>query len=190
MGKRLFVAVDMDAATRDTVDELARALRQDARIQHAGRATWVNKDRMHLTLHFNADADAAAERRLLDALAHPIPQPPFNVSFQSLGFFPERGAPRVLWLGLGQGLDRLQRVQREIIGRLGLSEGSRESFRPHLTLARFRDRVSRGGLSEITAFPAAAGPSPIDRVTLYESRLSPKGPTYTVLAQALLKGPL
>ncbi len=189
MGKRLFVAVDVDVGTRETVDELARTLRQDPRIQSAGRATWVNKDRMHLTLHFNADADAAAERRLLDALADPIPQPPFNLHFASLGFFPERGSPRVLWLGIGQGLDRLQNIHREIIRRLGRAETSREPFHPHLTLARFRDRVSRGRLAEITAFQAVAGPAPIDRVTLYESRLSPKGPTYTALAEALLKGP-
>jgi RNA 2',3'-cyclic 3'-phosphodiesterase len=190
VGKRLFVAVDVDAATRNAVDELTQALRQDARIQRAGRATWVNKDRMHLTLHFQADADASTERGLLDSLAHPIPHPPFNLSFQSLGFFPERGAPRVLWLGIGQGLDRLRGVHHEISRRLGLRDTSREPFHPHLTLARFRDRVSRSRLAEITAFPAVAGPAPIDRVTLYESRLSPKGPTYTALAEALLKAPL
>jgi 2'-5' RNA ligase len=187
VGKRLFVAVDVNEATRDAVDELSRAVRRDPRLQRAGRASWVSKDRMHLTLYFAADADTPAERRVLDALAHPIPQAPFSASFQGLGFFPERGAPRVLWLGIGEGLDALRALHREISRRLEPGKRAQEPFHPHLTLARFRDRVARDQLAEMTAFPAAAGPSPIDRVTLYESRLSPKGPTYTAVAEAPLK---
>ena len=142
---------------------------------------------MHLTLFFAADADTLAERRVLDALADPIPQAPFSVSFQGLGFFPERGAPRVLWLGISEGLDQLRAVHGEISRRLEPGKRAHEPFHPHLTLARFRDRVARDGLAEMTSFPAAAGPSPIDRVTLYESRLSPKGPTYTAVAEAPLQ---
>jgi 2'-5' RNA ligase len=181
------MAVDVDEATRDAVDELSRAVRLDSRLQHAGRASWVSKDRMHLTLYFAADADAPAERRVLDALIDPIPQPPFHLSFQGLGVFPERGAPRVLWLGIAEGLDQLRAVHREISRRLDPRKRRPEPFHPHLTLARFRERVPRDRLAEITAFPAAAGPSPIDRVTLYESRLSPKGPTYTAIAEAPLQ---
>lgn len=55
-----------------------------------------------------------------------------------------------------------------------------------LTLARFGDRVPRTKLAEIPDIPASAGPSRIDRVTLYESRLSPAGPTYVPLEEGLL----
>ena len=72
--------------------------------------------------------------------------------------------------------------------RLGnASAQKREEFNPHLTLARFRDRVPRSRFAGITTMKAEAGPCRIDRVTLYESRLSPKGPTYVVLAEGLLK---
>jgi 2'-5' RNA ligase len=187
VGKRLFLAVELDEATRIAVDDLSHQLRQDLRIQSVGRTSWVSRDRMHLTLHFAGDADAAAERRLLDALAIPIPCSPFRLGFHGLGVFPERGSPRVLWLGIGDGLDDLLAVRRELTRRLGTTPGRPEAFHPHLTLARFRDRVPRGRLGEMSAFPVAAGPSPIDRVTLYESRLSPKGPAYAALAEAPLK---
>jgi RNA 2',3'-cyclic 3'-phosphodiesterase len=183
----LFVAVDLDEATRVAVEKLSRLVREDARIQQAGRASWVTRDRMHLTLHFAADADALLERRFVSLLAEPIRQESFNLTFRGLGFFPERGAPRVLWLGIGEGLDELRAVHRAISHRMGPHQRPDEPFHPHLTLARFRDRVVRDRLAEIRAFPAVAGPSPIDRVTLYESRLSPKGPTYTALATAPLQ---
>jgi len=190
VGKRLFVAVDVDDPTRDAVDHLSRALRQDSAIQTLGRASWVSRDRMHLTLHFVADADAGTERRVLDALGHLGRHSAFKLRFQGLGFFPERGAPRVLWLGITEGLDELRAIHAELGRRLESGERSGETFQPHVTLARFRDRVPRGRVAEMAAFPAAAGPSRIDRVTLYESRLSPKGPIYTAVAQAALKAPL
>jgi RNA 2',3'-cyclic 3'-phosphodiesterase len=189
VGKRLFVAVDVDDPTRDAVDHLSRVLQQQAASQALGRASWVSRSRMHLTLHFVADADASVESLMLDALGHPIPRPPFNLTFQGLGFFPERGSPRVLWLGISEGLDHLRAIHSELGRRLQRAGRGREGFHPHLTLARFRDRGPRACVAEMAAFPAAAGPSLIDRVTLYESRLSPKGPTYTALAQAPLKAP-
>jgi 2'-5' RNA ligase len=187
VGKRLFVAVDVDDPTRDTVDHLSRALRQDSAIQKLGRASWVGKERMHLTLHFVADADAGAERLLRDALGQLGPHAPFNLTFRGLGFFPERGAPRVLWLGIAEGLDDLRAIHADLDRRLRLAGRFGDSFHPHLTLARFRDRVPSGRAEEMAGFPAAAGPSRIDRVTLYESRLSHEGPIYTAVAQAPLK---
>jgi 2'-5' RNA ligase len=183
VGKRLFVAVDVDEPTRDALDHLSRALRQESTIQALGRTSWVGKDRMHLTLHFVADADAGTERVLIDALGQLGPHAPFNLMFRGLGFFPERGAPRVLWLGITEGLDALRAIHADFARRLQ----SADSFHPHLTLARFRDRVPRGRVAEMAGFPAAAGPSRIDRVTLYESRLSSRGPIYTAVAQAPLK---
>lgn len=169
MGKRLFLAVELDEATRTAVDDLSHTLRQDPRLQSVGRASWVSRDRMHLTLHFVGDADAATERRLLGALAIPIPCAPFRLGFHGLGIFPERGSPRVLWLGIGEGFDDLLAVRRELTRRLGTAPGQLEAFHPHLTLARFRDRVPRGRLGAMPAFPVAAGPSPIDRVAFYKA---------------------
>ena len=187
VGKRLFVAIDVDEVTRGAVEDISTSLRQDPRTQKLGRATWVNKKRMHLTLHFVADADQGMQDRLRAAVARPLPIAPFTLGFQDLGFFPARGSPRVLWLGISDGLDQVRRVHQEIERRLGSRQGAKDPFNPHLTLARFRDRVSRDQIAEIAAFPAAAGPSPIDRVTLYESRLSPQGPTYVALAEAPLQ---
>src|SRR5687767_434529 len=141
---------------------------------------------MHLTLHFFGVADPPLEQRIMEALAVPVRERSFVVSFDTLGFFPERGSPRVLWLGMREGAAELRGVQRRLHEDLGLPPGE-GPFKPHLTLARFRERVSRGKLAKIADIRASAGPCRIDRVTLYESRLSPKGPTYVKLAEAPLQ---
>jgi 2'-5' RNA ligase len=181
--KRLFLAVDIDQPTRDAIGEIATALRQ--RLGPGARATWVKPDRMHLTLHFFGDADASLEARLLAALEKPIPSRPFSVSFAGVGTFPDRGALRVIWLGLREGGEQLREVHDMLAERLGV--GVERLFTPHLTLARFRGRVGHTQVGQVMGVPASAGPCPIDRVTLYESRLSPAGPVYVRLADAALK---
>ena len=199
--KRVFIAVDVDEPTRDAIGRISADLRQ--RLDAGGKVSWVRSDRMHLTLHFEGHADDVMEQRLLAALAEPFAEAPFMLSFFRLGLFPPHGSPRVLWLAIRDGLTELQRLEQMLAGRIAgrgvvgravvgrdLSRALRKQpFKPHLTLARFRDRVSRARLQEIAAIPASAGPCRIDRVTLYESRLSPAGPTYSRLAESALTGP-
>ena len=190
MSKRLFIAVDVDDRTRAAIDHLSEMLRRDAAVQELGKATWVQKDRLHLTLFFFGEANEAQEAMPVGALAKPLTTPAFDLTFRGFGFFPGKGPPRVLWLGIADGLEPLRAVHAEIGARMGTPPESREAFTPHLTLARFRDRVrggARGRIAQIGTVPASAGPCRIDRVTLYESRLSPKGPTYTAAATAFLK---
>ena len=184
MAKRLFIAADVDDRTRDEIRRISSALREA--IGGDIRASWVHPDRMHLTLHFFAAADPALEQRIVDVLAAPVEQSSFDLSLDTWGFFPERGMPRVLWIGIRQGVAELRRVQKLLHEGLRLppAEGV---FKPHLTLARFRDRVSRAKIAKIADIRVTAGPCRIDRVTLYESRLSPRGPTYFKLAEAPLQ---
>jgi RNA 2',3'-cyclic 3'-phosphodiesterase len=185
VGKRLFLAVDIDDLTRAQVERISADVR--TAVERHTNASWVRADRMHLTLHFFGSTDAAVEQRVCDMLAAPIHEPPFDITFDRLGFFPERGAPRVIWLGIRDGLEPLRRIQGRLVNTLGVRPDHDGPFTPHLTLARFKDRVSRAKLAETSAISASAGPSRIDRVTLYESRLSPAGPSYVPLAAAHLK---
>ena len=212
MHKRLFIAVDIDDATGAQIARISAGVR-DVVATHT-KASWVPTDRMHLTLLFLGHVEEAVEQRISGVLASPIREAPFDVMFDGLGLFPGRGSPRVLWLGIREGLEHLRSVHRTVVARVGLDlarvglDLSRAlptrdaSFSPHLTLARFRDRVPRGKLAGITRIQASAGPSRIDRVTLYESRLSPAsldsrsgrpedtrraGPTYVPLAVASLQ---
>ena len=184
MTKRLFIAADINAATRDQIAALSRTVRES--LAPSVKASWVHPDRMHLTLRFFGAADAVMEDEIRSALASAIPMQPFDIVLEGLGVFPEPGAPRVLWVGIRDGREHLRRLHESL---QGLRGSSREAFKPHLTLARFRVRTGRAELAELGRIRASAGPSRIDRVTLYESRLSPAGPVYLPLAEAPLTCP-
>ena len=185
MGKRLFIAVDIDDTTREQVGRIASRVREQ--IASAAKASWVRPDRMHLTLQFFAGADDTLEQRVRAALAHMPREAAFDLTLEGLGIFPARGSPRVLWLGVRDGVPELRRIQKRLERALGVSAEPRSivhappDARPVQGSGSARDTCGKSLI-----FGRRAGPSRIDRVTLYESRLSPAGPTYLPLAQAPL----
>jgi 2'-5' RNA ligase len=182
---RLFVAVDVDDRTRAQVAQVIDALRTGMDVGGSGaRVSWIAPDRLHLTLQFigevSEDVTAAIKVRLRRRFVHPL----FEMRFDGIGTFPPGGRPRVVWLGIDRGADGLARLHEEVQRRLEDVEFRRESraFSPHLTVGRFKHGGTRADVERLTRVALEfAGGCTIDHVTLYQSRLSPRGPTYTPL---------
>jgi RNA 2',3'-cyclic 3'-phosphodiesterase len=185
---RLFVAADLPDAVRDALAA------EQARIKTAlggsdSSLKWVKPEHAHLTLVFLGNVDDARVPAVVDAIAAGIDQPAFEATFEGAGAFPPRGAPQVLWIGIGSGardLVDLQRIVASRIAALGLRIEDR-AFHPHLTLARWREsRPADRGRALALAPHGVVARAHIDGATLYHSRLAPSGPTYTALARANL----
>jgi len=188
---RLFIAVELPPAALAAATMASQALRVRV-AQDAARArlTWVTPDRMHITVRFIGDADPDQGQAIIAALAAPLDAACFSLTLKGAGAFPDRGAPRALWLALdGSAAAAVRVVEEKVSARLAAAGIPRESrpFSPHLTLARVRDP---GGLRRSIVQGVAAPAHPGERVeaiTLFESRLSPKGPTYTALQRTPLR---
>jgi 2'-5' RNA ligase len=103
--------------------------------------------------------------------------------------FPGRGAPRVLWIGIGAGLDQLRSLQREVATRVATQGVALEArdFHPHLTLGRWTSsRPSDAARALGNRRAETIARENVARVTLFESRLSSSGASYTALAHANL----
>jgi 2'-5' RNA ligase len=187
---RLFVAVDLsDDARRAIAVEQKRIATALAR--SSGKLTLVRPEQLHLTLLFLGELPDARVPAVVEALNIPLDFPAFDMVVEGAGVFPPRGAPRALWIGVTGGTARLTGLQREIarvIRERGVAFDDRP-FHPHLTLARWRESRSS---DRLIALAAAHGGeiarTHVDRATLYQSRLSSAGPTYTPLAHATLMG--
>jgi RNA 2',3'-cyclic 3'-phosphodiesterase len=185
---RLFIALELDEATRDAIGQeqrrLGRALGHDASIR------WVAPHQLHLTLVFLGNVDESRAGRLCAALSTDCQTPRFPVLFAGLGLFPASGLPRVVWLGSREGTERLQQLEREIAGRVreaGIDLESRP-FHPHLTLGRWRHSraADRTRILSCDRSVPIAGVW-VEQVTLFQSHLSPAGSSYTALARATLR---
>jgi 2'-5' RNA ligase len=187
---RLFVAVELAPALAAAAGALIEELRgRAARLAPHSRITWVAADRLHLTVAFIGDADDARSDAIREALAAPIDVRPFDLTVAGTGAFPKTGQPRVLWAGLTTGRDALLRVERVVTPRLADARIVAEprAYNPHLTLGRVRDAA---GLKAVPLFAgledAFVGTTRVEAITLFDSRLSSKGPTYVSLQRTAL----
>jgi 2'-5' RNA ligase len=157
----------------------------------AAHLKWVRPDKAHLTLVFLGAVHADAVPNLVTAMSQDIDQPAFDITFSGRGVFPARGAPRVLWVGIGAGIDKLRSLQREVATRVATHDIALEArdFNPHLTLGRWassRPSDVAGALGDERTETIAC--EHVVRVTLFESRLASSGASYIALAHANLTG--
>ena len=87
-----------------------------------------------------------------------------------------------------QGESEIIHLQEEVVRRLERlgTTLERRPFHPHLTLARWRTSRPADRRLVPTVESRAVARLTVDRVTLYQSRLSAAGPAYTALARATL----
>lgn len=191
---RVFLAIDLDDHARVAAAAWARTLSTRVGETVAREIKWVETANLHLSVHFFgelSDAQVDAVRRVL---AVPYAARALTLALAGAGTFPPSGSARVVWLGVRETQDTggMQAIYDEVQRRLatiGLEETSTRGFTPHLTIGRVRTpgaNVTRALRPAMTATPAPATTFLVAHLTLYQSRLSPKGPTYVPIARFML----
>jgi len=191
---RLFVGVDVGPQVAEAFTAVSDELRARASsLAPRARITWVPADRAHVTVRFIGHVDDAAAGTITAVLAPPLAVTPFDLAVRGVGAFPPSGSPRVIWAGLAGGVEPLTDVEREVSARLetcGIARVERP-YHPHLTVARVKEGGglrARALLEGLTERPF--GTTRVEAITLFESRLSPKGPTYVPLLSIDLRSSL
>jgi len=177
---RLFVAIDLP-------EEVKRAV-TGARGELHG-AKWVGQEQLHLTLRFIGDADDLLLKGITEGLAG-IACNSFPLGLKGVGYFPPRGAPRVLWVGLEAGapLLALQREVERACRAVGILPDERP-FSPHITIARLKETTP----AQVAAYTAHHGdfhsePFRVSEFHLYESVLGREGAIHTRVRSYPLRG--
>jgi 2'-5' RNA ligase len=182
---RLFVAAELPFDLRERFVSLQEVL-ASAHLP----VRWVRPEGIHLTLKFLGET----EQPRLDGLKAVLREAgrdirPFSLEAAGAVTFPERGAPRLIWVEVLGDLAAAQRLAGAIdaaTSRIGFPSENRE-YRPHLTLGRvkgpgrgdWRLRVEQAG-------PRASGRFEVTEYVLFESRLGPGGAVYTSLERFAL----
>lgn len=130
---RLFVAVDIPETVKERLTLMSCGV---------PGARWVSPDQMHLTLSFIGEVDSETFGNILEVLAE-ISFEPFLMQLSGVGFFPPRGRPKVLWVGVEPNQTLLQLQQRvDSILRRRCRISAQRKFSAHITLARLKNSPS------------------------------------------------
>jgi 2'-5' RNA ligase len=190
---RLFVAAEIGERLAGRAEALIVEIKKRvAEMAPRAGVTWLTAPRLHITITFIGEADDARAETVLRALAPPVSVPAFDLDLTGVGVFPTHGPPRAVWVGVQGGRDVLVAVEREVVSRLaplGIPSEERP-YSPHLTLARVRAAPGLRAASLLEGLEKRSlGTTRIAAITLFESRLSPTGPTYVPLLRTSLGGP-
>jgi 2'-5' RNA ligase len=160
-----------------------------AQLKSAGAdVKWVHAANVHLTVKFLGEIEETHVGQLQQALAEIAPAiAPFHLRVEGIGAFPRTTAPQIIWLGISDGEKELaelvRRVEETCVG-LGFGKEMR-GFSPHLTIGRVKSREQLAPLIkrlQVAEF-RTAGTALVDKLHLFQSVLSPKGPAYLPLAE-------
>jgi 2'-5' RNA ligase len=189
---RLFIAIDVSIEVVENLVLLQEDL-QPLIKELGGRPKWLEADNIHLTLKFVGDIDPALMFTIRDELRDMgKTHSPFSFDSQGTGCFPNETRPRIVYAGIGSGLDEINVLREEIENRLeekGITKDSR-TFIPHISVGRIKTRNKEVNLSEVIApyVETDYGTSQIAEVLLFESRLDPSGPIYRIIERVPLIG--
>jgi 2'-5' RNA ligase len=181
---RLFVAVPLPPPALEEAAELLREMRA---LEWPVR--WVRDDGLHISLKFFGEVTSDRVETIEEMVEIAAKgMKPMELVPEGGGAFPSRSHPRVLRLELQSNpelellQDRLERGGEQI----GFAPEGRP-FRPHITLGRVREghRVPAGAMDHLEGV-RHGGPFLADRVVLFESRLTPDGPVYSMRLERVL----
>ncbi|MEM0361426.1 MAG: RNA 2',3'-cyclic phosphodiesterase [Sulfolobales archaeon] len=185
---RLFIAVEVE--DRNVFEKILNIKKRVEACSSEVGLKAVEDENLHITLRFIGEVDEALVSDVIKALECVSNYRKFLIRFKGVGAFPSVGRPRVVWLGVTEGVTQLKLIRDCVevgLRRLGLRP-EREEFTPHLTLARVKEfRPSRCLSDFFTGFSDVdVGTSPVTKVVLKKSVLTPKGPIYSDLFKAVL----
>jgi 2'-5' RNA ligase len=184
--KRTFIAIDIEPAHK--MKEDYKMIRYRLRTE---KINWVLDHQLHITLNFLGDTDEQIIPQIQQNLQGIASREKiFNIKLRSLGVFKSLRDPRVIWIGCDK-CTELESMKKEIdrcLALFGFESESRE-FSPHLTLGRIKGMHQQNQLSQLIALykDVVIQEQTIDKIILYESKLSAAGPEYIKIQDFYLK---
>lgn len=149
----------------------------------------VEAHNIHITLVFIGEI----HENKLDLVKEAVSEVNFNsfkIKLRGTGAFPNLSRPRVVWIGVEQGMQELRAIRgmllKGLLGR-GIRPDDEKEFSPHLTIGRVKGPSNLLNLIKVineyqnTEFCEFT----VNKVTLFKSTLTPKGPIYDPILEVV-----
>ena len=183
---RCFIAIEMPETIQNRLARIQETLRKQIQ-----KASWVKPNNVHLTLKFLGDVDPDNLESIGEAIEGVASRyRRFSLGIGGLGAFPNFARPRVMWIGVKDGSERVSSLAQDINVALneccGVSFDTKK-FNPHLTIARLKERVDlRSYANQYRQYDRIEGAEmKVDTISLIQSQLHPTGAIYSTVQSYL-----
>lgn len=146
---------------------------------------WEAPEKLHITLKFLGETQEHRIPQVMAALEEIGRQTAsFPLQYASLGKFPPKGQPRVVWIGVSEGaesLTALAAIVDDSMSALGFEREER-AFHPHVTIGRVKSaRNMHDLLRRMESITFESQPTYVTHISLIRSDLKPSGSVYTTV---------
>ena len=185
--KRLFAAIKIhptEAFTSRYIS-LKKSLKDE-------KIKWVDLENIHITLKFFGESPEHHIPAIILALKEAcMGMSPFELSLADTGIFGSSYKPRIIWFGIEPSNELIilfKNIFRELEN-IGI-ENDRQNFVPHLTVGRIKSLDNKKFFQQVIDKNCEGHiqKEEVNKFHLFESILSPQGPTYNIIESFDLKG--
>ncbi|MCU0666821.1 MAG: RNA 2',3'-cyclic phosphodiesterase [Candidatus Omnitrophica bacterium] len=187
---RAFIAIELDLAAKKKISSLQQELKN-----LSCDVKWVDSDNLHLTLKFLGQVPEEQTDQICSVLEKMAKEKtPYSIALDCIGAFPNPRNPKVIWVGTRKQNQQTQNIFNQIeedLSHLGIPREEKD-FSCHITLGRSRNTLKCQRIaSGVEKLDKKILENPIEftvqKITLFESKLSKEGPAYRQLKAAHLK---
>lgn len=180
---RAFLAIEVPKLQREVISALI-----EEETKKKLPVKWVGFENLHITLKFLGEIDEKKKNEIAPAIAEISKKfTPFLAQLEGIGCFPSPRSPRVLWVGVSQGAEKICEIANnleECLSQYGFKKEEKK-FHPHLTFGRIKTFCK---IDDILAKTIKTEPFIVNSITLFKSTLKPEGPLYEALEKFRLSG--
>ncbi len=182
---RTFISVDVeDPLILDKIERIKETiLATNANLKP------VERENIHLTLRFLGEIPVALIDEIYKVMLS-VKAEPFEIEIRGVGAFPRITSPRVIWVGVVEGADKLKEIHKQLetgLRKLGIRPDSK-GFEPHITIARVKSARNKQRLIKVLyeLEDIEIGKMIVTCIRLKQSILTFKGPIYKTLREVKL----
>ena len=135
---RIFIAL----TPKPELNTIISALKNDQKklLHKKAKVNWSKDSQHHITLNFIGSMEPEQKEEMFNDLDQRPPFKNLSIEIDSLRYFPnENGQVLVANISLAPRLQKLFNEVEAIVARIGFGMALK-TFRPHITLARFKDK--------------------------------------------------
>ena len=178
---RTFIAIKIPELVKKDISCFQEKLKP----QFTKEIKWVESENIHLTLKFIGKIELEQTEAVNTVIQSCIQNTtPFQMSFANAGAFPNLQYPKVLWIGVKEGKEKIIKLMtslNEKLADIGIEFETRD-LSPHLTIGRAKNPVK--GIH----FPAFTSEYfETKNIYLIKSELTQNKPIYTDIKEFLLE---
>lgn len=145
----------------------------------------VEPENIHVTLAFLGEVEDNRVDLVKDALLA-LKFKKFKMTMKGMGAFPSISKPRVIWIGISEGFTELREIRNYLVKQLiarKIRLEDEKDFVPHITVGRVKGPSNLSNLIDFVNQYSNEyfGEFIVDKVILFKSTLTPKGPIYDEL---------